>query len=131
MIQEKSNEATQNRPEGDRTMDAGLVKIDIPDFIRKIKDEDAWMKNDRNAMTVFKTTDATIVIIALRKDAELKPHADRGIVTLQVIDGAVDFCSDGDKIELKPGGMAVAHKEITHWAIAKEDSVVLMTSTGS
>jgi quercetin dioxygenase-like cupin family protein len=131
MIQEKYNEATQNRPEGDRTMDADLVKIDIPDFIRKIKSEDAWIKNDRNSMSVFKTNDATIVIMALRKGAELKEHRDRGIVTMQVIEGSVDFCCEGKEVELKAGETGVVHKEIKHWLKAKEDSVVLMTSTGS
>ena len=33
-MEEKYNEATINRPEGDRPVDAPVVLIDIPDFIK-------------------------------------------------------------------------------------------------
>lgn len=131
MVEQKHNDATHNRPEGNRPLDADVVKIDIPDCIRKIKSEDTWMKNDRNAMTVFKNSEATIVIIALRGGAELKPHSDTGFVVFQVMEGSVDFYSNEDKTELLTGCAVVAHKEIKYGLKAKQDSVVMMTSTGS
>lgn len=68
----KYNESTDLRPEGERLMDAPLVTMDIPDFIKKIKKEPAWENKDRNAMTVYKTDGMRIVLIALHKGAELK-----------------------------------------------------------
>jgi len=68
-MEEKFNEATQQRPEGDRVMDAAIVTIDLPSFIEKIKQESPWKDKDRNAITVFKTNGMRIVLIALHAGA--------------------------------------------------------------
>jgi hypothetical protein len=47
----KRNEATLNRPEGDRVIDAPFVFLDIPEFIHQVKKEKAWKKYDRNGIT--------------------------------------------------------------------------------
>ena len=41
-MENKRNEATLNRPEGDRVLDAPYVFINIPEFIRQLKSEEAW-----------------------------------------------------------------------------------------
>ena len=38
-MENKRNEATLNRPEGDRVLDAPYVFINIPEFIRQLKNE--------------------------------------------------------------------------------------------
>ena len=38
-MDEKYNESTINRPEGERLVDAPVVQIDIPGFIKRIKRE--------------------------------------------------------------------------------------------
>lgn len=68
----KNNESTDLRPEGARLIDAPLVSMDIPDFIKQLKAEVTWENNDRNAMTVYKTNGMRIVLIALHEDATLK-----------------------------------------------------------
>ena len=47
-MDEKFNEATTNRPQGHRTLDAPLVTIDLRLFIAQIKQEEQWKKADRN-----------------------------------------------------------------------------------
>ena len=61
-MENKRNEATLNRPEGDRVLDAPYVFVNIPEFIRQLKSEEAWQKNDRNGITVFKTGRVTTEI---------------------------------------------------------------------
>ena len=68
----KNNESTDLRPEGARLMDAPLVSMDIPEFIKLIKTEATWQNSDRNAMTVYKTNGMRIVLIALHENAVLK-----------------------------------------------------------
>lgn len=53
-MEEKYNEATLQRPEGDRPMHAPLVDIDLPVFIKQIKQESTWKESGRNVITVFK-----------------------------------------------------------------------------
>ena len=40
-MEERFNEATANRPEGNRSVDAHLVMMNIPDVIKQIKKENA------------------------------------------------------------------------------------------
>ena len=73
-MEAKHNESTELRPEGGRLMDAPVVPINVPEFIKKIKNEPAWEKSDRNAMTIYKTNGMRIVLIALHEDAVMEKH---------------------------------------------------------
>ncbi len=78
----KYNEATPQRPDGDRSLDAALVSIDLPAFVKQIKEESTWKESDRNAITVFKTNGLRIVLIALHKGAEMATHTAEGIISV-------------------------------------------------
>ncbi len=41
-MDEKFNDATKQRPQGERIMDAALVTIDLRNFIKQIREEKAW-----------------------------------------------------------------------------------------
>jgi quercetin dioxygenase-like cupin family protein len=123
----KYNESTELRPEGERLMDAPLVTMDIPDFIKKIKKEPAWENKDRNAMTVYKTDGMRIVLIALHKDAELKRHVAEGIISVHVLDGKIEFTTDDSSVELEEGQILALHKGLYHQVKAIKESVFLLT----
>ena len=128
-MENKSNEATPQRPEGDRLIDALLVTLDLPSFIKQIKEEEAWKNSDRNAITVFKTNGLRIVLVALHKDAEMKKHTANGILYFQVVEGHVQFNANEQSVELKTGQALTLHKEIPHSVSAKEETVFLLTLT--
>jgi quercetin dioxygenase-like cupin family protein len=123
----KYNESTDLRPEGERLMDAPLVTMDIPGFIKKIKKEPSWENNDRNAMTVYKTDGMRIVLIALHKDAELKRHVADGIISVHVLDGKIQFETDDTSVELEEGQVLALHKGLYHRVKAIKESVFLLT----
>lgn len=54
-------------------------------FIEIVKKEKAWEESDLNAITIFKTDGMRIVLIALRKGAEMNNHKARRFVSLQVL----------------------------------------------
>ncbi len=128
-MEEKFNEATQQRPEGDRAMDATLVTIDLPLFIKRIKQESTWKDSDRNAVTVFKTNGMRLVLVALHAGAELKTHTVDGIISVQVIDGKMKFNADNRSVELNTGQMLALHKGIPHSVLAIEETIFLLTLT--
>ncbi len=125
----KHNESTELRPEGERVMDAPLVSIDIPQFIKQLKSEPAWEKNDRNAMTVYKTNGMRIVLIALHENAIMKRHTADGIISVQVLDGEINFTTDDQTVVLKKGKMIALHKGLPHSVVATKESVFLLTLT--
>ena len=124
----KRNHATLNRPEGDRVIDALYVFIDLPDFIRQLKEEPAWEKNDRNGITVFKTNNLTMVLTILHEKAEIKDNKVDGLVTLQVIEGIIRVDTiDGD-IEMKEKQVLSLHCNEPHSIEALSDCAFLLSN---
>ena len=130
-METKHNEATHNRPWGERPIDAPMIPIDLHAYAQEIMQEEAWQKNDRNAITVFKTDNITIVLVALHKDAEVKPGnlESAAIINLQVMEGRVTFSTTLEKLELNRGQMVVLHEHIPYSVLALEETVCLLTLT--
>ncbi|MEP6728288.1 MAG: cupin domain-containing protein [Bacteroidota bacterium] len=124
---EKSNEATPQRPDGDRLVDAPLVTIDLLSCMKQIKDEPSWKDSDRNAITVFKTDGLRIVLIALHAGAEMIKHTANGIISVQVLEGQMKFNTDEQSVELSKGQLITLHQRIPHSVVAIKESVFLLT----
>ncbi len=124
---EKFNEATRNRPEGDRIIDAPSVFLDLKAFIRQIKNEDAWHKSDRNSITIFKTDDLCIVLGGLHERAELPAHRAPGNMSIQIIEGELEINTDDITTSLTSGQMIAVHKSANYRAVAVEESIYLLT----
>ena len=128
-MNEKFNEATKQRPQGERTLDASLVTIDLNYFTKQIRDEKAWKDSDRNAITVFKTNGMRIVLIALHKNAEMAKHTADGMISVQVLEGQMLFTTDEQSVEFGKGEMLALHENVPHSVLAKEETVFLLTLT--
>lgn len=120
-------EATKLRPRSERIIDASLVTIDIPLFIKKIKSEKLWKKNDRNSMTIFKTNDMRIVLIALHKNAEIFTHTAKGLISVQVLKGELKFKTNEQSAKLKKGHLLTLKGGIPHGIKASKMTVFLLT----
>jgi len=130
-METKNNESTDLRPEGARLIDAPLVRMDIPEFIRQLKTEATWQTSDRNAITVFKTDGMCIVLIALHEGAVMKKHTAKGIISVQVIEGEINFSTDKESKQLRQGDMIALHAGLPHSIKAIKESVFLLTRTTS
>lgn len=97
----KSNEATPQRPEGDRLLNAPLVEMDLNAFIQQLKSESTWAESDRNSVTIFKSETMTIVLIALHENAELKPHKANGVISVQVLEGKIEFMAEEQSTQIE------------------------------
>ena len=128
-MDEKFNDATKQRPQGERKMDAALVTIDLRNFTKQIRAEKAWKDSDRNAITVFKTDGMRIVLIALHKDAEMKEHTADGMISVQVLEGQILFTTEEQSVELGKGEMLALHENVPHSVLAKEETIFLLTLT--
>lgn len=128
-MDEKYNESTPQRPEGDRSIDAALVTIDLPLFLEQIKQESSWKDSDRNAITVFKTNGLRIVLIALHEGAEMARHTANGIISVQVLEGRLQFNTEGQSVELNKGQMLALHERIPHSVHAIKETTFLLTLT--
>lgn len=122
----KHNKATQNRPAGDRVLDAPFVFMDLDSSIKQLKNEEAWEKNDRNGITVFKTDNLTTVVTCLHKDAVIKDNKIEGLFQVQVLDGRIRVTTDAGETEMKEGEMIVFHPGVRHTIEASKKSTLLL-----
>lgn len=125
--QVKFNNPTDLRPEGERILNAPLVHMDLKEFAKMIKSEKAWKEKDRNAMTVYKTDGMRMVLIALHKNAVLERHTANGVISVQVLEGEINFSTDDQTVNLKEGQAIALHKMIPHEVTAIKEAVFLLT----
>jgi len=123
----KSSEATPNRPEGDRPLDAPLIELDLNAFRRQIKEEKAWQTGDRNSITIYKSDTMRIVLIGLHEGAEMKTHTAPGNISVQCLEGQINFTAEGKTAELTAGKMIALKTGIPHSVKAVKESVFLLT----
>ncbi|MFZ1800331.1 MAG: cupin domain-containing protein [Chitinophagaceae bacterium] len=126
-MENKSNEATVLRPEGDRILNASLVEIDLNKYIAELKQETTWAESDRNSITVFKSNNMTIVLIGLRANAELKTHVAKGHINVQVLDGEIKFTAEQQTVSMEKGVMISLQENIPHSVLAIKESFFLLT----
>ena len=126
-MESKYNEATHNRPEGDRAVDAPVIIIDIQDLVKQIKKEKAWDKNDRNAITAFKSDKMSIVVVAMRKNATMTTERPENILSVQVLKGKLKLQTSGKTVEACEGNIFVLHEKIPYSIEALKKSVFLLT----
>jgi quercetin dioxygenase-like cupin family protein len=126
-MQAKYNEATINRPKGDRVIDAPFVQIDVEKYGRQLKKEPAWEKSDRNSITVFKTIGFTMVIMRLHKDASMNNSVE-GLLTIQVLEGSIECMVGSKSTTVEKNQLITLHPEVVHTIKAREDSLLLLTN---
>jgi hypothetical protein len=130
-IQEKYNDSTPNRPWGERPLDAAMIVIDIPAFVQQIKSEEAWLKNDRNAITVFKTDHLRKVIVALHKDAIMAKPLAEGVMTIQIFEGRIRCHSEDQTIDVFKHQILTIHEGMPYEIKAIEETSFLLTMTAT
>ena len=110
----KRNEATLNRPDGDRVLDAPYVLTDINSYLDQVHREDSYSKNGKNAITVFKSGAFTQVLTAMMEGEEIIDNTVEGFVTIVLLKGKASFkCSNGET-RLEEGQMITIHPRVPH-----------------
>lgn len=124
----KRNEATSNRPKGDRILDAPQVTFDLQETVIQLTQEKAWSENDRNAMTVFKTPEMTVVVTILKPGATIEENDIKGLLTIQVFHGRIEISLKGWKEVLQKGQMIAIHARVKHSIRTLEESALVLTT---
>lgn len=126
-MENKSNEATPQRPEGSRVLNAQMVEMNLNKFIEQVKNEITWAESDRNSVTIFKSDTMRIVLMGLHENAELKAHKANGVISIQVLEGRINFITEEQTAGMEKGQMIALQENITHSVFALADSFLLLT----
>ncbi len=120
-------DATHNRPEGDRKIDSAVLLIDLPAFIKQIKDEKVWGQNDRNAITVFKTDKMRIVLVAMHRKATMQTEHPENIISVQVLKGKISVATNYASTEVDKEMILALHEKVPYTITASKKSIFLLT----
>ena len=123
----KSNDATVLRPDGNRVLNAPLLEMDLYKFMEQIKNETTWAESDRNSITIFKSETMRIVLIGLHENAELKAHKANGVISVQVLEGKINFTTEEESCVIEKGQMIALQENIIHSTKALTESFILLT----
>ncbi len=126
-MENKTNDSTPLRPQGERVLNADLVEMDLSAFIDQIKSETTWKENAHNSIALYKSASMRIVLIGMHENAELKTHTANGFISVQVIEGSVVFNAAGKNTLLHKGQMIALQPKIPHSVVAKSESFFLLT----
>lgn len=115
-----------------RTLDEPLLTFDLPALLEQIKSEEGWSKNARNAMTLHKSPELRIVLVAMHAGTSIPGHKADYPFSLMMIEGSIRFTSGKKTTTLQSGQMLTLHAGIPHDIEAPVESVFLLTlATGA
>lgn len=123
----KRNESTENRPKGDRAIDAPYLVLNIPGYIDQLKQESAWQKNDRNGITVFKSDGLTMVVTAFHQGAQVNDLGVDGFLTINVLQGKVRLTTTDGDFEAGENDVAAFHPGVAKSLEALTDATILLS----
>ena len=128
-MEEKFNNATPQRPTGGRTLDGQMVSVNLPRFIREIKNETAYHENGKNGITVFKSERATVTLVALKKGEKIQsgPEESHLLMDLYLIEGSLSFLVKENEQYLSEGQLLNYHYDYPFQALAHTECVCLLT----
>jgi quercetin dioxygenase-like cupin family protein len=108
----------------------GSIAVDLRAEIARLKGEPAWADNDRHGSSLVKGDGINVALMVLKKGAKMQEHHTRAPITVQVIEGRINFIANG-KTQLATAGMLVAlDRAIEHSVEAVEESAIVLTVGG-
>lgn len=101
--------------------------FDLTDEGRRLRQEDAWQRNDHNARTLVKEQHLRVVALAMKAGGAVPQHLVEGSVSVHVLAGSVRVDADGRQIVLRPGNLLVLDYAIQFGIEAPEGAELLLT----
>jgi D-lyxose ketol-isomerase len=126
----RQNDATINRPEGERVLDGDCIYTDLVEIVNQLRNEKAYDTNDLNGITVLKTGSTTIVVTLMKQGSFSKRITVDTALTLLVMSGKLTIEKEGSAIELGPAQMLNFHPLIAHDIKAEIETVVIQITHG-
>ena len=106
---------------------ASLRTFDLPILIEKMKQENTWVKGGLNAKILMNKPNKQIVLTVLHKGTEINSFQSNDSITIQVIEGKLNFHANKEFITLEKDQMLTMHENIDYTLTTKAETVILFT----
>jgi len=111
----------------EHNLDSPALFFNLEDEIEELKTQKAWREGERNGITLIKSQQVRVTLIALKKGSKLPEHHAPGRMTLAVISGKIKFEVSKEEKELGQHEIVALQERLPHAVEALEDSAVLLT----
>lgn len=108
----------------------GSIAVDVRAEIARLKGEPAWTDNDRHGSSLVKGDGINVALMMLKKGAKLQQHHTRAPITVQVIEGKINFIAKGKTQVVTAGTLVALDRGIEHSVEALEESAIVLTVGG-
>ena len=108
----------------------GFVAVDIRGEIARLKREPAWASGDRHGSSLVKGDGINVALMMLKKGAKLQQHHTRAPITVQVIEGRINFIASGKTQLVTLGTIVALDRTIEHSIEALEECAIVLTVGG-
>lgn len=101
--------------------------FDLPGSAAALRSEAGYTGSGRSGTTLVKNSEVRVVLQALRQGADLAEHHAPGPITVQVLEGELEFTVADSVHTLRPGSLLVLPAGVPHAVHAVQDVVFLLT----
>jgi len=103
----------------------------LPALAEGLTGEDEYARSGVSAITLARDEHVTLVLVALRKGALMRPHRAPSAASVLLLSGRVKFLGgDGAGTDLEPGFLAAFSGDVPHAVEAQEDAAYLVVIGG-
>ena len=110
-----------------RHLGAPLRRLELGRELEEIRRGEAWKKRGHIAKTLVKYPDLRVVLIAMKKGANIGEHKTKARITIHAVEGRVLVKLDQQTVDLPAGCLLGAESSIPHDVEAQEESAILLT----
>jgi quercetin dioxygenase-like cupin family protein len=103
----------------------GMLTISIADEIARLKGTPEWQFADRRAVSLIKDAPLNILLMVLKKGAQLHEHRTKGPIAVQVISGSIRFSAGTERI-IVAGDILGLDRNVAHSVEALEESAIIL-----
>ena len=101
--------------------------VDLPREVEALKHGSQYRTTGHAARTLFKSPQLRIVLIVLRRNAEMKEHRTNEPVSLQILEGEIRVAVPKRTMEPVVGGLILIEAGVAHDIIALADSAFVLS----
>ncbi len=119
--------AGRPHPESERPMYGPLQSFNLDEELARLRQEEAWLQGQRNAITLRKGQGLNVVLLVMRSGDRLEEHSAPGPISLSVREGRVRFTAGEVVEEAGPETVLTCDAGVRHIVEALDDAVCLLT----
>lgn len=102
-------------------------QFNLRETLEALRAEPLYATNGRNGVTLVKNPEIRVVLQAMRPEARLAEHHAHGPITVQVLEGEIEF-SVGETVHLlRPGDLLALPARVPHAVRAVGEYAFLLT----